>query len=100
VISSFLDLLLVFIQRLPHYLSIDHKEKGNQKNYNGNGRKAMAPYVHTLVVEHEHTPEDLTGGIEVDTVTMGYMVIIFHVTRCNLIVSNEMILLSLCVTLL
>lgn len=48
----------------------------------------MAPNVDTLIVDHKETFKDLLGSVEVDSVTMSNVLIIFHVMRSCMIVAN------------
>ena len=54
----------------------------------------MAPDVDALVVKHKQASEYFSGSIEVDSISMSDVVVIFHVARSCLVVSN-VVLLSL-----
>ena len=53
----------------------------------------MTPDVDAFVVNHEKTTKDFSRSIEVDPVSMGDMLVIFHEGRSSLKVAYEMLLL-------
>lgn len=48
----------------------------------------MSPNVHTFIMNHEKTLEDLFGVIEVDAISMGDVLIVFHEGRSIFVVAN------------
>lgn len=63
-----------------------------QRNYectNQKGWDAMAPDVNALVVDHEKTLEDLFRIVKIDPVPMGNMLIVLHVFRGSVIVTDQ-----------
>ena len=54
----------------------------------------MTPDVDTLVVNHEETPEDLAGSIEVDAVAMSDVAVLLHELWSILICSDELLLIG------
>lgn len=49
----------------------------------------MTPDIHALIVDHEQTSKYFLWGIEVYTIAMGDMNIIFHISRSFMVVTNE-----------
>lgn len=77
-----------------HDVGRTHKDNQvNEKTNEAEGRQEMCPYVHTLVVQHEQTPEYLLRGIKVYPVAMSDMLVILHVTWGLVVVTYEMLVL-------
>jgi transaldolase len=74
-------------------LSVDQQEEGEQEEDQEEGRQTVRPDVDTLVVQHEQTPQDARGSIEVDAVAMCDVQVILHESRRLFVFTNEVFLL-------
>lgn len=68
---------------------IDDQTQRNYDDANNYGRHAVTPYVHTLIVHHKETFENLFGSVEIYPVSMSDMLVILHILRSCMIVPNR-----------
>lgn len=94
VVDSSLDLLLAFVHRLAHGLTVDEEDEGEQKKDDHHRRQAVAPDIDALVVNHEQTSKYFFGGIKIDPVPVSYVQVVLHVRRGSLVVPNVVVFLS------
>lgn len=90
VINSVLQPRLIVIKGSPYRLSVHHEVKSDDKNNNEDGGQAVAPNVHTLIVNHKQTLYDFFRSVEINAISVGYVMIILHVIWSCLIVANKM----------
>jgi hypothetical protein len=68
---------------------INDEGQRNDKDADDEGRDTVAPNVDAFVVEHEKTFDNFFGSVEVDSVAMRNMLIILHVLRSSVIISDR-----------
>lgn len=68
---------------------INDESQGDDKDTDDEGRDAVAPDVDAFVVQHEKTFDNFFGSVEVDSVAMRDMLIILHVLRSSVIISDS-----------
>jgi len=69
--------------------AIDEQCQGNNYDANYYGWQTVTPNVYAFIVDHEETLEDFFWSVEVDSVSMGNVLIIFHVKRGCVIVADS-----------
>jgi len=88
VVYAVLQVAVVLVERFAHGLTIDHDVEGEEEEEDEEGGDAVAPDVHALVVQHEQTLENSPGGVKVDAVAMGDVVIVLHELGGSVVVSD------------
>ena len=88
VVKASFQLVLVRLHGILHGLGVDDKVERQQHNDNPDGRQAVTPDVHTFIMDHEEAPQYLFRGVKVDAIAMGDIVVILHLVRGSLVVSD------------
>jgi len=100
VVNPLLQIDVILLKRLAQPLAVYHHIERGQEEDNEEGGDAVAPDVHTLVVDHEETPEDLAGSVKVDAVAMGDVAVVLHELRGSVVVADVMVFIGRPVLLL
>ncbi len=90
VIDSVLQPRLIVIKGSSHRLSVHQEVKRDDKNNNEHGGQTVTPDVHTLIVNHKQALYDFFSSVEINTISVGDVMIILHVIWSCLIVTNKM----------
>lgn len=89
VIKTVGKLLLVGWKIVADLFAIDEQCQWNNCDANDYGWQAVTPNVYALIVDHEETLEDFFWSVEVDSVSMGNVLIIFHIPRGSVVVTDS-----------
>lgn len=54
----------------------------------------MTPDVNALVMDHEETSEDLPWSVEIDSIAVGDVIVVFHEGGCSMDIADVVSILS------
>ncbi len=89
VLKTVRQLLLVNSELMRDLLVIHYQCERNYSDADYQCSQAMTPNVHALIVHHEQTPEDLLRTVEVYTVPVRDVLVVFHVPRGCVVVPDR-----------
>jgi hypothetical protein len=88
MVDSIFKSVLVALKRTTHGSPINDEVESCYKDDNENCGDAVAPDVDAFVMEHEQTSDDSSGGVEVDPISIGNILVISHKLGSFLVISD------------
>jgi hypothetical protein len=67
---------------------VNYHQKGEHEYADDKRRQAMAPNIHAFIMDHEKTFKYFNGSVEINPVAVSYMLIVLHIGRSLVIVTN------------
>ena len=83
-----IDVLFRRADLLFEFMVINHDDKGKEDACEDKKREEMGPDVDTFVMEHEETSDKFSFGCEIDAIAGMNFIVILHVMRSSMIVTN------------
>lgn len=90
LLKGYLQLFLIVVKIFNYLLPIDDKTERDDDYADDYSWYKMTPDIYTLIVQHKHAFEYFFRIIEIDSITMSDMFVIFHVSRCSMIITDGM----------